>query len=460
MPFTPPPQIPNFDFGNGSRIAVDRYDFEAHLEGTNPPYANNFRHSADQIDLLPRNANHQPTGMLIDGYTVFNVQQALQLLANIVSPPNIQPATTVRLGIVQLVGDISGTATNVVVTKIQGKPISSLVPSPGQVLTWNGTSWSPSSSGNATVFSGDLQGASAGPQQVLGITGVGSHPNLNASIHADGLVWDFSVTNPNIMQATSVLNGANMNIGAQSSSGGNGGNIIISGGSGFDSGNGSVLLQDGSGTQGVQVVSTANGRWISLAFPTQTSSTQMPFNTGDLVVLVGNAAVTPTAPSPAGPIMYGSNGKLWVMQSDGVNFPVGSIPNPSIWGTLATNQGETLTYRDFAISSPGIPVYAPHTFALPDNTATRVDVILIGKTNNTNESAQYNLSIGYVRNAGGGPAAVGTLTSADPRVSGSLVMTTGPTITTGVNSVLIQTGAAAAVAMHWTIITQLIFAQF
>lgn len=47
---TNPP--PNFKPGVG-RLATDRYDFESHLEGHNPPGFTNFRHTADQTDMNP-----------------------------------------------------------------------------------------------------------------------------------------------------------------------------------------------------------------------------------------------------------------------------------------------------------------------------------------------------------------------------------------------------------------------
>jgi hypothetical protein len=40
-------------------------------------------------------------------------------------------------------GDVSGTFSNITVTRIQGRPVSSTAPSAGQVLTWTGSQWAP-----------------------------------------------------------------------------------------------------------------------------------------------------------------------------------------------------------------------------------------------------------------------------------------------------------------------------
>lgn len=157
MPFTPPPNTPNFNPGNGSRLVTDRYDFEAHLEGTNPPYASNFRHKANQVDMSPL--------VTISGQQPTNVQAAIALLAE-AAAPFLEPATTTSLGIVQLSGDISGTATNVKVVSIQGNPISTLPPSVGQVLTWQGSFWAPQIGGSGPpsgLAGGDLSGTYPNP---------------------------------------------------------------------------------------------------------------------------------------------------------------------------------------------------------------------------------------------------------------------------------------------------------
>lgn len=42
-----------------------------------------------------------------------------------------------------LAGDISGTATGATVAQIQGRPVASTLPTTGQALVWNGSTWSP-----------------------------------------------------------------------------------------------------------------------------------------------------------------------------------------------------------------------------------------------------------------------------------------------------------------------------
>jgi hypothetical protein len=290
MPFTPPPQVPNYNPGNGSRLVTDRYDFEAHLEGTNPPVANaplqNFRHTAPQIDLSPH--------LTIDSVTVTNVQDALALLASIVSPPTIQQATIgnnpANLGIVTLGGDLSGNGTNStalspLVGGLQGRPVSPLAPTSGQALIWNGSSWYPTNvpgapsgaaggdlsasypnptvaringvsitnapttgqvltAGSATTaswqtggtitLSGDVTGGSSS-NSVVSITGSSGTVNISASGAA--LTWAATATAPILTQANNTTASAtaqNLTIQAQSATGSTsiGGSLNLVAGSG------------------------------------------------------------------------------------------------------------------------------------------------------------------------------------------------------------------------------------
>lgn len=161
----PPPQVPNFTPGVG-RLATDRYDFEAHITGTN------FRHQANQIDLFPT--------VVVDGYTVSTVQEALGALATALLPAEVNQATATQLGIVTLAGDFNGINSTALVPRVsglQGRPVQNMTPATGQVLTWSGSSWYPANSSSNFVAAGDLLGTSTN-QTVIGIQTV---PVLNTT---------------------------------------------------------------------------------------------------------------------------------------------------------------------------------------------------------------------------------------------------------------------------------------
>lgn len=192
MPFTPPPDKPNFVFGTG-RLSTDRYDFEAHLEGTNPPYATNFRHNATQVDLFPT--------LVIDGYSATTVQQALELLNGIVTAPTISLATTTSPGIIQLGGDLAGINTSGLaprVSGIQGRAVQNVTPTTGQVLTWNsGGFWAPATSSSNFIASHDLSGNNTS-QTVIGIQGVAvlsTSPTTGQVLTFNGTQWSPAASN-------------------------------------------------------------------------------------------------------------------------------------------------------------------------------------------------------------------------------------------------------------------------
>jgi hypothetical protein len=130
--------------------------FEKHYDG----YA--FRHNSTQIDLYPT--------LVINSTTTTTVQQALTQLSLITSPPSIPDATTSSKGIVELTGDISGVATHVVVTGLQNKPVSTLAPSSGNVLSWVGGAWTPTALPTLFSAGGDLAGNNV-YQTVVGLSG-------------------------------------------------------------------------------------------------------------------------------------------------------------------------------------------------------------------------------------------------------------------------------------------------
>ncbi len=173
------PLTPNYKPGVG-RLVTDRFDFQKHIDGQD------FRHNADQINLTP------PVTL---GTPQTNVQSAIEQIKVILDgsiAPLIPDATTLQKGIVQLAGDIGGTATSVSVLALRGYPISATAPTiVGQVLTWNGSAWIPQSLSGAFTFAGDVTG-NAGATTVVALNGkpiVATTPTTNQLLRWNGTAW-------------------------------------------------------------------------------------------------------------------------------------------------------------------------------------------------------------------------------------------------------------------------------
>ena len=121
------PTTPNYKNGIG-RLVTDRYDFQAHVEGSN------FRHKANQIDLSP--------SITIDGNVRSELQEAIQALSDRLVP-EVPDATTTVKGILKIAGDVDGTADSITVKGIYNIPVTSTVPTSGDLLTFNGSAWAP-----------------------------------------------------------------------------------------------------------------------------------------------------------------------------------------------------------------------------------------------------------------------------------------------------------------------------
>lgn len=432
------PLVPNYKKDVG-RLATDRYDFEGHIEGSK------FRHQAGQTDLFPT---------VVVGSTQTNVQDAIEALAAAVTPPVIADATTLTKGIIQLTGDISGFANNVLVTRLQGFPVSNLSPNNGDVLTWNNTLniWNPATAINSFTAAGDLSGNNI-LQNVISLTGAGG----TVRILCNNIGFS-SNTTPVISEDNNTLSSGNdFVIRAQSSTAvsQNGGTLILAGGVAGSGGlRGGALIQLANANSNMlELTELSSGRRVlSLFRDGYTTVSDMPTNTGDMVMYVRNAATAPTTGTPTnGVIVYASSGQLWVKQSDGNNFSVGSLPNPSILG--ATGQ-QIYTQRNYVTSTSASPQLAI-SFNLPDNTATKVEVTFVGKKLGTADSAQFNMNLGYVRDGGGAPVAVGSLTNPDSRTTAAASSWITPTISVSGNVLQIFTGANAATTINWLVVAKL-----
>jgi uncharacterized coiled-coil protein SlyX len=80
-----------------------------------------------------------------------------------VNAATVNDASSSAKGIVQLAGDLGGSASSPLVAKIQGNLVSSSTPTSGQVLTYDGTSWGPAATSNAAgTLSGTVGIANGG----------------------------------------------------------------------------------------------------------------------------------------------------------------------------------------------------------------------------------------------------------------------------------------------------------
>jgi hypothetical protein len=460
MPDNSPPQIPNYVPGVGALVTY-RSQFEEHIAGAD------FRQVAQTIDVLLEN---NPPGLEVDGQYYTNVLTALQALAAAAEPPVIALATQSAPGIIQLTRDLGGAnGLTPIVIGLQGRSVSSQQPTAGQVLTWNGSFWVPQAV--ATFVPGaDLGGAVPVSSNTLQYVSNLSGDSGMVGVTANSLMWASSAT-PFIGQKsiTSSEDSTIFAITGQTNFGsGQAGSLILAGGNNIGGGlpGGTILGVQGSVI--FQVGSVITGQTVASFFASAgLTSTQMPANTGNRVIYIANATTPPSTGTPVGgAILYGSNGQLWIKQSDSTTFQIGSIPDPSNWTSVAPSAlpaaptiptNGTLTYNVVATSSVSAPVDC-FTFAMPVNTSCRFDTIYVAKETATGNTAQYNYSIGFIRTGSNPPIAIGSITSSDPRSIGSSWI--APTTTTGSyisgSNIVIPTGSSSATSAVWTVVTQVV----
>jgi hypothetical protein len=366
---------PTYKPGVG-RLVTDRYDFERHTNGSL------FRHHADQIDVVPT--------VTIDGYVKTTVQDALQAISLIAFPPALPDATGSVKGIIRLAGDLGGTATSPTVVGLHTYPVSATAPSSGNVLTFDGSSWGPAAPVNNFTAGGDLSGTNT-VQRVIRLTGSSS------IVYADAATLQINADLPgfSLFQYPKInSDGVNMSITAQAGNGTdkNGGCLFLNGGDKTGTGKSRGIVMntaEGADSRLVQLLEPNNPGVYVLALCNDTGlTTQMPAGTGNYVIHISNAASIPTVNPTGGAILYSDAGTLNIRQADGVQFQIGSMPNPNTWGT-ALEFVKTYRVSGFAATST-LPI--THSFTVPTNSSSRIDVILIGKLEGLENTYSVNMS--------------------------------------------------------------------
>jgi uncharacterized protein YbjQ (UPF0145 family) len=148
-------QISSGTISDATTLAAGKIQLAGDLSGTaTSPTVPGLANKADINSPTFTGSPTAPTPSLADNST----QIATTAFVNSkVNAATVNDASSAAKGILQLAGDLAGSATSPLVTKIQGKPVSNTTPTSGQVLTFDGTSWAPSSgalSGTVAIGSG------------------------------------------------------------------------------------------------------------------------------------------------------------------------------------------------------------------------------------------------------------------------------------------------------------------
>jgi len=422
---------------NVGRLVVDRYDFQNHIDG----YSLNHPASAIQLE--------DPIEIYVSEIslvTVTTVQEAITALSEVIVPYSIPDASGVNRGLIKLLGDLGGSALAPTVTRIQGKLINTELPADGDVLTWDSTAstWGPA---EPTTFSAgiDLIGTNS-VQEVIQITGLGGTVGVLA--HTVHFNTDNNIQFTHEDHVTD--HGHDMLLIAQTSTFLNkdGGDVVISGGSPGIGGKlgGVTLCMDSGAIAMIDAREVAAGRRvIGLFNGSEISSTQMPSDTGDMVMFIKNAATEPTSGSPVGgAILYSSIGQLRIKESNGSDFNIGSSPNPTVWGS----SGQFTYQFRIKVQSTSTFVITALTYPISDNSTVRVNAVFVGKKVGSADASHYDVVMGYYR-SGGAPVDVGAVVVNDTRIVGASTPWLPPTITLSGNNVLVKTGSSAFITINW-----------
>lgn len=215
-----------------------------------------------------------------------------------------------------------------------------------------------------------------------------------------------SATNTLVYQAQGAWSGASINV--------NGAAVNVRGGASKNNGvtglRGGIKLQLGADTAEtlVEIVEPIIAqRVVSLAqMGSGITSTQMPINTGDGVIYIGNAQVNPTASPVSGTILYSSGGALFVYQSNGVNFQIapgtsGTIINTTTSATILASSNATTVFvgnlsAPITITLPASPINSQQVIVKDANGfSSSLNITIFGNGKNIDGAASEILTQNY-----------------------------------------------------------------
>jgi hypothetical protein len=128
---------------------------------------------------------------VVQGSSPNCTQPTFSSLTGTATSAQLPPAISSAQGAVQLTQDLAGNAAAPVVAGLQGNPVSSMAPTPNQVLTWNGTTWAPANATMGAQVAQDLGGSTAAPK-VVGLQGnpiSSAPPTSGQCLSYNGTQW-------------------------------------------------------------------------------------------------------------------------------------------------------------------------------------------------------------------------------------------------------------------------------
>lgn len=223
----------------------------------------------------------------------------------------------------------------------------------------------------------------------------------------------------------------------------NGARLLLSSGNRAGSGlRGAVQLVLGAVDMMVEVTEVASGRRVVvLNRMSAITTTQLPANTGDGVVYLGNVVTAPTAAPVSGGVGWADTGALkWIEPNSAVS--------EIAYRDAATGAIEKSCRRRVArVQTTNATVTTIFSFTVPDNTVVQFCARVTARNQTTAEQGAYVVQHSARRRSAGAAALIGTIDKVAQEEQAAWDVTT----TTATNDFVIQVTGAAAQTIDWCV---------